>query len=167
MVGREQDAAVLRAALRAGRHVLLEGPAGAGKTLLLRHVCRDRRVVEVNATTVFSAGGLVGRTDPGRALVSATSAHRPARAGARPFLPGALVEAMRAGAVLVLDEANRLAPDAFAVLVPAMSEGELTVPGLGQVAAAAGFRVVAVANPQDRIGTGAIPAAFLDGRCGS
>jgi Mg-chelatase subunit ChlD len=78
------------------------------------------------------------------------------------FRPGPLVEAMRRGAVLVLDEANRLSHEAFAALVPAMSEGEVTAPVLGTVRAAPGFRVVAMSNPHDRTGTGAVPSAFLD-----
>ncbi|GLZ49316.1 hypothetical protein Acsp06_55010 [Actinomycetospora sp. NBRC 106375] len=163
VIGRTRETMLLRVALDAGRHVLLDGPAGAGKTVLLRAACRDRRLVEVDAITVSSAGGLVGRADPLGLLPQrlATRSGVPARA-APEFLVGPLVAAMRSGAVFVLDGADRLSPDAFGVLVPAMSEGELVVPGLGTVRACPGFAIVATASTEDRAGTGAIPAAFLD-----
>lgn len=160
LIGRAHETALVRAALDAGRHLLIEGPAGAGKTDLLRHACLGMLLVEVDATTVFSANGLLGRTDPAGLLRAGRQdvvTERRSR-----FRPGPLVEAMRRGAVLVLDEANRLSPDAFAALVPAMSEGEVTAPSLGTVRAAPGFRVVALSNPHDRTGTGAVPSAFLD-----
>ena len=160
LIGRDRETTMVRAALDAGRHLLIEGPAGAGKTDLLRHACRGRSLVEVDATTVFSAGGLLGQTDPAGLLRAGRQNVVTERRSA--FRPGPLVEAMRRGAVLVLDEANRLAPDAFAALVPAMSEGEVTAPVLGTVRAAPGFRVVALSNPHDRTGTGAVPSAFLD-----
>lgn len=160
LIGRARETSLVRAALDAGRHLLIEGPAGAGKTDLLRHACHGWSLVEVDATTVFSAGGLLGQTDPAGLLrAGRQNVVTERRIG---FRPGPLVEAMRRGAVLVLDEANRLSPDAFAALVPAMSEGEVTAPLLGTVRAAPGFRVVALSNPHDRTGTGAVPSAFLD-----
>ncbi len=161
---RERETTLVRGALDAGRHLLLEGPAGAGKSVLLRRAGAGRRLVEVNATAVFSSGGLIGHLDPAAALgrtVRRQTASPSDRAPAA-FSPGPLLEAMRRGAVLVLDEVNRLPPEAFAAIVPAMSEGKLTVPGVATVPAAAGFGVVATANPDDRVGVGLLPAAFLD-----
>jgi len=78
------------------------------------------------------------------------------------FVPGALVASMRNGALLHIDEANRLPPDSVNALISAMSERLIEVPRHGRVWAAPGFVVIAAANPLDGAGTADLPAAFLD-----
>jgi MoxR-like ATPase len=154
--GLATEAALVRAALATGRHLLLDGPAGVGKSLLVTHICRERRrdMVAVNAAATMSGAALLGHHDPAQVL----------RAGyARSaFVPGPLVRAMRRGAVLYLDEANRLSPDAYNVLLSAMGEGTIAIARSGSVMASPGFQVVAAANLDDQIGTLRPPAAFLD-----
>lgn len=48
------------------------------------------------------------------------------------------------------------------VLLTVMSEGELNVPRLGRVIAAAGFRLVAAMNSYDAVGTARISAAVYE-----
>lgn len=147
---------MLSAALKAGQHVLLEGPHGVGKSRLLAEHCDSvgSSPVVVHGSAGLTPAGLIGGHDPAAIL------HH----GYRPdsFLPGPLVEAMKGGRVLVLDEANRVPADVINTLITSMSEGELYVPRFGRVSAATGFRVVASINPCDDIGTSLLPAAFLD-----
>jgi MoxR-like ATPase/Mg-chelatase subunit ChlD len=156
LVGRTAEADLVRAAIAASRHLLLEGPAGAGKSLLVDTICAalGRSVVTVNATTTMSAAHLLGQHDPAAVL----------RKGFHPadFQPGPLMVALRSGAVLYLDEANRLPPNAYDVIISAVDDGEVVVPRYGVVAASAGFLLIAASNPDDAVGTHPPPRAFLD-----
>jgi MoxR-like ATPase len=48
------------------------------------------------------------------------------------------------------------------VLLPALDEGCVQVPSLGEVRAAAGFALVATQNPSEFVATGALSEALLD-----
>ena len=156
LVGRHDELDSLAAALAAARHVLIEGPHGVGKTLLVREICAATGMepVVVHGSAALNAGALVGAHDP--SVVLRRGYERTA------FAPGPLIEAMTGGRVLCLDEANRVPADVLNALITAMSEAELVVPRYGRVRAAPGFRVIAAVNPVDGMGTGALPAAFLD-----
>ncbi|HEY3716143.1 MAG TPA: AAA family ATPase [Jatrophihabitantaceae bacterium] len=155
LIGRDDELAALAAAFDAARHVLVEGPHGVGKSLVIGEICtlRGAAPVVVHGSVALSASALVGAHDPGIVL---RGGHEVA------FVPGPLVYAMRTGRVLYLDEANRVPADVINVLISAMSEAELVVPRYGRVLAKPGFQVVAAVNPLDGIGTGTLPAAFLD-----
>jgi MoxR-like ATPase/Mg-chelatase subunit ChlD len=155
VVGRRAELDALATAFAAGSHVLVEGPHGVGKSLLVVEICAAAaEPVTVHGSAALNATALVGGYDPG--VVLRRGYEREA------FLPGPLVDAMDSGRVLYLDEANRAPADVFNALISAMSEGELVVPRYGTVRAAPGFRVVAAVNPLDGIGTTSLPAAFLD-----
>lgn len=156
LVGRGRELDALAAAFDAGRHVLVEGPHGVGKSLLVRETCvaTGTELIVVHGSAALTARTLIGAHDP--SVVLRGGYERAA------FAPGPLVQAMGAGRVLYLDEANRVTADVHNVLISAMSEVELVVPRYGQVLAAPGFRIVAAMNPLDGVGTVALPAAFLD-----
>lgn len=156
IVGRAAETEALLACLEAGRHVLLEGPVGVGKTALASAVCGTlgRGLVRVDGDGRYTEARLVGAFDPPAVLASGYRAEH--------FVTGPLVRAMRDGAVLFVNELNRMPEGVQNVLLPAMDEGRIQVPNLGEVRAAKGFAVVATQNPAEFVATGALSEALLD-----
>lgn len=159
VIGRRNAIDVIVAALAADRHVLLEGPPGTGKSSLLRSLAHatGASLVFVEGNAELTPARLVGSFDPARVLSDGYSADV--------FLDGPLTEAMRTGALLYIEEINRVPEETLNVVITAMSERELHVPRLGRVVAEPGFRVVAAMNPFDAIGTARISSAVYDRVC--
>jgi magnesium chelatase subunit D len=159
VVGLRREREVLTVALGAGRHVVLEGPPGTGKSTLLRHIARDlgTRVVFAEGNAELTPARLIGQYDPAQVLAEGYVAAS--------FTDGPLLQAMRAGALLYLEEFNRVPEETLNVLITVLTEGEIAVPRLGLVTADPGFRLIAAMNPFDAIGTARVSHAIADRIC--
>jgi len=156
VVGRRREILMIVAALEAGKHLFLEGPPGTSKSTILQAVgeCTGRPVRLVTGNSDLTTAKLVGYFDPAEVL---SHGYRQEF-----FHDGPLLEAMREGMYLYIEEFNRLPDETTNVFVTVMSEGKLTVPRLGEVAAADGFRIIAALNPLDDIGINRISRALKD-----
>jgi len=159
VVGRSREAELVVAALMAGRHLLLEGPPGTGKSTLLRAISQaaDREMYFVEGNAELTPARLAGHFDPAQVMEAGYSESV--------WVDGPLVRALRDGRILYLEEINRVPEETLNLLVTVMSEGELTVPRLGRIEAAPGFRFVAAMNPFDAVGTARISGAIYDRVC--
>lgn len=156
IVGREREIRRGLACLRAGRHLLMEGPVGVGKTVLASALaCHlDRPVFRVDGDERYTEQKLTGWFDPPLVI----------RLGykAEAFVAGPLVQSMRASGVLFVNELNRMPEAVQNVLLPALDERMVAVPMLGQVCCPDGFVVVATQNPREFVGTGHLSEALRD-----
>jgi MoxR-like ATPase len=156
IVGRGVELATALAVLASGRHLLLEGPVGVGKTTVALAVCRHlgQQTVRVDGDDRYTESKLTGWFDPPLGVQKGYSEET--------FFAGPLVEAMRDGQVLFINELNRMPEAVQNVLLPALDEHLLIVPRIGVVRAATGFQVVATQNPVEYIATGHLSEALRD-----
>ncbi len=159
VIGLRREREVLTVALQAARHVVLEGPPGTGKSTLLRSIARDlgQAVVFVEGNAELTPARLIGQYDPAQVL---TDGYLPSS-----FADGPLLQAMRAGALLYLEEFNRVPEETLNVLITVLTEAEIAVPRFGAVRADPQFRLIAAMNPFDAIGTARVSQAIADRIC--
>lgn len=159
LIGREYELDLVLSAVAAGRDVILEGPPGTSKTTLVKAITTEWGIpllfVEGNAD--LTPAKLVGHHNPARVLREDYSAEN--------FVAGPLVDAMRRGAFLYIEEFNRAPEDTINTLLTAMADRQLAVPRVGTIDTAATFRVVASMNPYDNVGTTRLSTSVHDRLC--
>jgi MoxR-like ATPase len=159
VVGRERELDLVLAAVAVGRDILLEGPPGTSKTTLLRAITAewDVPLVFVEGNADLTPAKLVGHHNPARVLREDYSADN--------FVDGPLLDAMRAGGFLYIEELNRAPDDTLNTLLTAMAERQVTIPRVGTTTAKPTFRVIASMNPYDNVGTVRLSTSISDRLC--
>lgn len=159
LVGRDRELDLLLAAVAAGRDLLIEGPPGTSKSTLLGAITAEWGIpllfVEGNAD--LTPARIVGHHNPARVLREDYSEDN--------FVAGPLVEAMRTGGFLYVEEFNRAPEDTLNTLLTAMAERRIAIPRVGTVHALSTFRVVASMNPYDNVGTTRLSTSVHDRLC--
>jgi MoxR-like ATPase len=156
IVGRAKELERAIAALRSGKHLMIEGPVGVGKTVLANAVARHlgADVFRVDGDERYTEQKMSGWFDPPIVLQKGYVQEA--------FVPGPLTEAMRAGGVLFINELNRMPEGVQNILLPAMDAGMIDVPKVGTVRAEPGFVIVATQNPREFVATTALSEALSD-----
>jgi MoxR-like ATPase len=159
VVGRDRELDLVLAAVAAGRDMLLEGPPGTSKSTLLRAITAEWGIplVFVEGNADLTPAKLVGHHNPARVLREDYSPDN--------FVDGPLLEAMREGGFLYIEEFNRAPEDTINTLLTAMAEREVAVPRVGRVTARPTFRVIASMNPFDNVGTTRLSTSVHDRLC--
>lgn len=156
LVGREKEAAKIKACIQIRRNILLEGPVGVGKTQLAQAIAQSLQQpwVRVDGDARFTEQKLTGWFDPPTVIKKGFSWDS--------FFQGPLVEAMRTGAILFINEFNRLPEGVQNLLLPAIDERVIQLPRLGELRAHPNFVVIATQNPKDFVATTHLSEALLD-----
>ena len=159
VVGRERELDLVLAAVAAGRDILLEGPPGTSKTTILKAITTEWGIplVFVEGNADLTPAKLVGHHNPARVLKEDYSPDN--------FTDGPLLEAMKSGGFLYLEELNRAPDDTVNTLLTAMADRRITMPTAGTVTARPTFRVIASMNPYDNIGTTRLSTSVHDRLC--
>ena len=156
VVGRRQEILMIMSALKAGKHIFLEGPPGTSKSTILRAISdhMGTQCCLVTGNSDLTTSKLIGYFDPAETL---SKGYKPEY-----FTPGPLLDAMQEGSYLYIEEFNRLPDETTNVFITVMSEKKLNVPRLGVIETHPDFRIVAALNPLDDIGISRISRALKD-----
>jgi MoxR-like ATPase len=146
IVGKSAQVQDCLACLLAGGHLLIEDVPGVGKTTLAHALARTLglQFSRVQFTSDLMPSDLSG--------VSVYERGKEAFV----FHPGPVF-----AQVLLADEINRASPKTQSALLEAMEEKQVTVEGATR-ALPSPFFVIATQNPQDQLGTYALPESQLD-----
>lgn len=156
LVGRKTELRKCLAAKLAGRHILLEGDVGVGKTTLANGIAKyfSQEIERVDGDERYSAAKLVGHFDPPLVIDKGYTWES--------FFTGPLTKSMQQGSILFLNELNRMPEGTQNVLLGAMDEGTIIIPKLGEVIANDGFFIISAMNPAELIATTPLSEALRD-----
>src|SRR5690606_543164 len=111
-------------------------------------------VVRVDGDSRYTEHKLTGWFDPPTVLKKGY--------GKDSYFDGPLAKAMRNGAILFINELNRMPEGVQNILLPALDECRIEIPRIGTLPATDGCAVVATQNPREFVATSHLSEALLD-----
>ncbi len=156
IIGRGKELEKSLAAIKSGRHLMIEGPVGVGKTVLAIAVAKHlgRTIFRVDGDERYTEQKLSGWFDPPIVLEKGYIKEA--------FSAGPLTSAMQEGGVLFINEMNRMPEGVQNILLPAMDEGVIEIPKVGTIRSVPGFVLIATQNPREFVATTALSEALSD-----
>ncbi|MFW9948456.1 MAG: AAA family ATPase [Candidatus Odinarchaeota archaeon] len=156
IIGRTEELKKIILARSVGKHILIEGEVGVGKTTVARAISSyfDSTFYRVDCNEETLSHNLVGYWDP--PLVIAKGYIEDS------YLYGPLASAMINGGCLFINEINRMPESTQNSLLTALDEGILDIPKLKTIRAHKDFFVVATQNPAAHVGVTVLGEALKD-----
>jgi len=158
IIGREKELLLLLIAVKAKKHIILEGSVGTGKTYLARALSHysNADFYRVDGSEDVLSHVLVGYFDPPSVINKGYVEES--------FIYGPLSLSMQNGGCLFINELNRIPEGTQNVLLSALDEHELIIPKLKTISASEknGFITIATQNPSAHVGVSALGEALKD-----
>ncbi len=156
IIGRRRELLLLLIAIRARKHIILEGVVGTGKTYLARALAEyaNHKFYRIDGSEDVLSHVLTGYFDPPMVLNMGYLEDS--------FIYGPLSLAMREGGCLFINELNRIPESTQNVLLSALDESTLIIPKLSQIKAKEKFITIATQNPVAHVGVSALGEALKD-----
>jgi len=156
IIGRREELTAALISAQAGKHILLEGAVGVGKTTIALAVATHlkRKFLRIDGDERYTEQKLAGWYDPPLVLAKGYTKES--------FIHGPLSTTMLDGAILLINELNRMPEGTQNVMLSAMDERTIHIPKFGRVDAKEGFMIIATQNPDEYIGTSQLSEALKD-----
>jgi len=156
IIGRRDELTSALIAAQAGKHILFEGAVGVGKTTMALAVAAHlkKKIVRIDGDERYTEQKLAGWYDPPLVLARGYTKES--------FIHGPLSKSMLEGAILLINELNRMPEGTQNVMLSAMDERTIHIPKYGAIHAEGGFMIIATQNPDEYIGTSQLSEALKD-----
>ncbi|MFO8020083.1 MAG: MoxR family ATPase [Promethearchaeia archaeon] len=156
IIGRQDELEKIIIAHSVGKHILIEGEVGVGKTTLARAVADyfDKDFFRIDCSEDTLTHNLVGYWNPPMVIADGYIEDS--------YLYGPLAEAMMNGGCLFINEINRMPESTQNALLTSLDERILKIPKLKTIEASDGFFVIATQNPAAHVGVSVLGEALKD-----
>ncbi|MFX1322653.1 MAG: AAA family ATPase [Promethearchaeota archaeon] len=156
IIGRTEELKQILLAHSVGKHILIEGEVGVGKTTIAKAVAAyfDWNFYRIDCSEETLTHNLVGYFDPPLVIAKGYIEDT--------YVQGSLVRAMLEGGCLFINEINRMPESTQNELLTALDEGILEIPKLKTIHAHKDFFVIATQNPSAHVGVTVLGEALVD-----